>query len=75
VVCQSLSVADSPATMALNMKAQVREMLATGYNQDQILAYFERSYGECDRLDAAANDRVGPFVNDHVRRLHDRLQA
>jgi cytochrome c-type biogenesis protein CcmH len=49
-VCQGLSVADSPATMALNMKAQVREMLATGYNQDQILAYFERSYGEFVRL-------------------------
>ncbi len=43
-------MADSPATMALNMKTQVREMLATGYSQDQILAYFERSYGEFVRL-------------------------
>jgi cytochrome c-type biogenesis protein CcmH len=49
-VCQGLSVADSPATMAVNMKAEVREMLATGYDQEQILAYFERSYGEFVRL-------------------------
>ena len=49
-VCQGLSVADSPATMAVNMKAQVREMLATGYEQEQILSYFEHSYGEFVRL-------------------------
>jgi len=49
-VCQGLSVADSPATMAVNMKAQVREMLAAGYEQEQILAYFEHSYGEFVRL-------------------------
>jgi cytochrome c-type biogenesis protein CcmH len=50
-VCQGLSVADSPATMALNMKVQVGEMLAVGYDQDQILTYFERSYGEFVRLE------------------------
>jgi cytochrome c-type biogenesis protein CcmH len=49
-VCQGLSVADSPATMAVNMKAQVKELLAQGYDQEQILAYFERSYGEFVRL-------------------------
>ncbi|HEY6554224.1 MAG TPA: cytochrome c-type biogenesis protein [Vicinamibacteria bacterium] len=49
-VCQGLSVADSPATMAVNMKAQVGEMLAQGYDQEQILTYFERSYGEFVRL-------------------------
>ena len=49
-VCQGLSVADSPASMALKMKAEVREMLAAGYDQDQILAYFESSYGEFVRL-------------------------
>jgi len=36
--------------MAVNMKAQVREMLAAGYDQEQILAYFEHSYGEFVRL-------------------------
>jgi cytochrome c-type biogenesis protein CcmH len=52
-VCQGLSVADSPSTMASNMRAQVRELLAAGYDEDQILAYFERSYGEFVRLKPA----------------------
>jgi cytochrome c-type biogenesis protein CcmH len=45
-VCQGLSVNDSRATMALNMKHQVRELLAAGYSSEQILTYFEKSYGE-----------------------------
>ena len=49
-VCQGLSVADSPSTMATNMRAQVRELVAAGYDQEQVLAYFERSYGEFVRL-------------------------
>jgi cytochrome c-type biogenesis protein CcmH len=50
-VCQGLSVADSPATMARNMKAEVREKLAAGYDREQILQHFERSYGEFVRLE------------------------
>jgi cytochrome c-type biogenesis protein CcmH len=50
-VCQGLSVADSPSSMARNMKAEVREKLAAGYDQEQILVYFERSYGEFVRLE------------------------
>jgi cytochrome c-type biogenesis protein CcmH len=49
-VCQGLSVADSPSTMASNMRGQVKELVAAGYDEDQILAYFERSYGEFVRL-------------------------
>ena len=49
-VCQGLSVAASPSTMAQNMKAEVRGLLAAGYTEDQVLAYFERSYGEFVRL-------------------------
>ena len=45
-VCQGLSVADSPSEMAVNMKGQVRELLERGYTQEQILSYFERSYGQ-----------------------------
>ena len=45
-VCQGLSVADSPSEMAVNMKGQVRELLFRGYTQEQILSYFERSYGQ-----------------------------
>jgi cytochrome c-type biogenesis protein CcmH len=45
-VCQGMSVADSPSTVALDMKQQVRDMLARGYTQEQILNYFEQSYGQ-----------------------------
>lgn len=45
-VCQGMAVSDSPSTVALDMKQQVRELLARGYTQEQILAYFETSYGQ-----------------------------
>lgn len=45
-VCQGMSVADSPSEMAINMKRQVRELLARGYTEEQILSYFEQSYGQ-----------------------------
>jgi cytochrome c-type biogenesis protein CcmH len=45
-VCQGLSIADSPSEMAVNMKAEVRSMLAKGYTREQIETYFVRSYGE-----------------------------
>jgi cytochrome c-type biogenesis protein CcmH len=50
-VCQGLSVADSPTATALAMKAEVRRFLAQGYSRDQILRYFEQSYGEFIRLE------------------------
>ncbi|MBN2371878.1 MAG: cytochrome c-type biogenesis protein CcmH [Vicinamibacteria bacterium] len=49
-VCQGAAVADSPSSMALNMKAQTRDLLALGYDREQILRYFESSYGEFVRL-------------------------
>jgi cytochrome c-type biogenesis protein CcmH len=49
-VCQGLSIADSGTMIALAMKAEVREFLARGYTDDQILDYFELSYGEFIRL-------------------------
>ena len=45
-VCQGMSIADSPSEMAVNMKGQVRELLARGYTEEQILDYFEKSYGQ-----------------------------
>jgi cytochrome c-type biogenesis protein CcmH len=45
-VCQGLSVADSPSEMAVNMKTEVRDMLARGHTREQIEAHFVRSYGE-----------------------------
>jgi len=50
-VCQGLSVTASPTTMATNMKRQVRELLGQGYDEEQILSYFEASYGEFVRLE------------------------
>jgi cytochrome c-type biogenesis protein CcmH len=45
-VCQGLAIADSPSEMAQNMKHQVRELLGRGFTEEQILRYFERSYGQ-----------------------------
>ena len=50
-VCQGMSVADSPSEMAINMKKRVREMLAQGYTEQQILDFFEQSYGQFVRLE------------------------
>ena len=50
-VCQGLSVADSPSPMATNMRQQVRELVAAGFDEDQVLSYFEASYGEFVRLE------------------------
>ena len=49
-VCQGLSVASSQTTMASNMKRQIHELLSQGYGEEQILSYFEASYGEFVRL-------------------------
>jgi cytochrome c-type biogenesis protein CcmH len=46
VVCQSLSVADSPSDMARQMRDVVRERLAAGETPDQVKAYFAERYGE-----------------------------
>ncbi len=46
VVCRSLSVADSPAEMAVQMRDIVREQLVAGRTPDEIRAYFVSRYGE-----------------------------
>ncbi len=50
-VCQGLSIADSPVDQAAAMRTEVRELLAAGFTPDQILDYFEPSYGEFIRLE------------------------
>jgi cytochrome c-type biogenesis protein CcmH len=45
-VCQGMSIADSPSASALAMVSQVRDLLARGYTEKQVLDYFVRSYGE-----------------------------
>lgn len=49
-VCQGLSVADSPTDSAQAIKRELRDLLAEGYSEDQVLGYLERSYGEFIRL-------------------------
>ena len=46
VVCQNLSVADSPSEMAVQMRGIVREQLKAGKTPDEIRAYFVSKYGE-----------------------------
>jgi len=46
VVCQNLSVADSPSEMAQQMRAIVREQVQAGKSPDQIKEFFVSKYGE-----------------------------
>jgi cytochrome c-type biogenesis protein CcmH len=45
-VCQGVSIADSPASTARAMLDKVREMVAAGQTDEQIMQYFEDRYGE-----------------------------
>jgi cytochrome c-type biogenesis protein CcmH len=46
VVCQGLSIQDSPASLAKEMRAVVREQLAAGRTPQQVKEYFVQKYGE-----------------------------
>jgi cytochrome c-type biogenesis protein CcmH/NrfF len=46
VVCQGLSIQDSPSTLAQEMRAVVREQIAAGRTPDQVKSYFVERYGE-----------------------------
>jgi cytochrome c-type biogenesis protein CcmH len=46
VVCQNLSVADSPSEMAQQMRASVREQLQAGKSAQEIKDFFVSKYGE-----------------------------
>jgi cytochrome c-type biogenesis protein CcmH len=46
VVCQNLSVADSPSEMARQMRDVIRERLAAGQAPEQVIAYFVDKYGD-----------------------------
>ncbi len=46
VVCQNLSVADSPSDLAKEMRNLVRELLQQGKSPEEIKAYFQSRYGD-----------------------------
>jgi len=46
VVCQNLSVADSPSEMASQMRGVIRERIAAGETPEQVTQYFVDKYGE-----------------------------
>jgi cytochrome c-type biogenesis protein CcmH len=46
VVCQNLSVADSPSEMAQQMRAIVREQVEAGKSAQEIKEFFVSKYGE-----------------------------
>jgi cytochrome c-type biogenesis protein CcmH len=46
VVCQNLSVEDSPSDLAKEMRQLVREFVRQGKSRDEILSYFVSRYGE-----------------------------
>lgn len=46
VVCQNLSVADSPSEMAGQMRDLIRERLVAGDRPAEVMAYFVERYGD-----------------------------
>jgi cytochrome c-type biogenesis protein CcmH len=46
LVCQNQTIADSHAGLAEDLRQQIREMLAKGMNESQILDYMTERYGD-----------------------------
>lgn len=53
-VCRGVSVAESPSTTAVDMKREIRALLAEGYSAQQVSSTFEQAYGEVVRLEPKA---------------------
>jgi cytochrome c-type biogenesis protein CcmH len=54
-VCQGLSLQDSPSELSQEMKDVVREQLAAGKSEDEVVRYFVAKYGEWILLEPKAS--------------------
>lgn len=65
-VCQGLSVADSSSPAAVQMQRRIRDLVAAGYGEDDIVDFFVERYGEFLLLEPRTSDQrnliiwVGP---------------
>lgn len=57
-VCQGLSIADSPSSMARAQLDKVRDLIASGKSEEEVRQYFVARYGEWVLL--------SPPVKDHI---------
>lgn len=46
LVCQNQTIADSHADLAIDLKNKVREMLAQGMSEQEVIAYMVQRYGD-----------------------------
>jgi cytochrome c-type biogenesis protein CcmH len=46
LVCQGESVADSPATLSLQMRGVIRQQLQSGKSEQEVIHYFVSRYGD-----------------------------
>ena len=46
LVCQNQTIADSHADLAIDLRNQIRDMIARGQSDDQIRAYMTERYGD-----------------------------
>ncbi|MBX7100322.1 MAG: cytochrome c-type biogenesis protein CcmH [Myxococcaceae bacterium] len=58
-VCQGLSIADSPASMARAQLDKVRELVAEGKTDQEVMDYFVARYGEWALLEPTTNGLNG----------------
>ena len=56
LVCQNQSIAESNADLALDLRAQVREQLAAGKTEDQVVDYLVARYGDFVLYDPRSRD-------------------
>jgi len=45
-VCRGVPIADSPSTLAIQMMEVLRQQVAEGKSDEEVLKYFEERYGE-----------------------------